>query len=141
MDTVILSTKLVEDIMSIVDEVKDQTQLELYMGSACTNDRKLLWQAMHNLTSKGNFGTITIVPSKSFHVEASVIQPFFIKAPTSSPVATSQPQTIVLHPADHDSKEVEALQGHAKSNLFFIGGVVDFGNATVENVTYAIDST
>ena len=88
---------------------------------------------MCSLASNGHFGTITIDTSKSFPVEAPVIKPFFIKKPTSSLVATAQLQTIILRPADHDAKEVEALQEQAKLSIFFTGSVVDFEKATIKN--------
>ena len=63
-DTVILSMSLAEDIIPVVDTIKeDQTQLELYMGSACTTDCKLPWHAMCSLASNGHFSKITIAPS------------------------------------------------------------------------------
>ena len=140
MDVVILSAGLTDDIMSAVDNAKEnRMHFELYLGQVCAIICALPWQDIRSLTSNGHFGMITIATSKSFPVEASVIKPFFVKAPTSSPDDTAQPHTIVLHPAGHDSKEVEALQGQAKLSLFFIGCVVEFEKVTVKNVMYTID--
>ena len=105
------------------------------MGRACRTNPSIPQQALRSLTSNGHFGTISIAPSKSFHVEVAAIKVFFIKAPTSSPVSEAQPQTIILRPADSNSKEVETLQGQVKLSLLFVGSVVNFKKVAVDNVT------
>ena len=140
-DEVILSMGITDNIMYVVNNVKeDQGDLHLYFGLSCMTTCTLPRQAMRSLTSNGHLGLITIAQSEQFPVEASVVKPFFIKVPTSSPVATAAQQTIVVRPSNHDTKEVETLDRQAKLGLFFIGGIVDFDKATFESLTYALDS-
>lgn len=120
-----------ENVLPAVDRiVAAGTQMTFLDPSWDPTKRKLA-------SDNGPMGTIKPTQSFSYPQEKDSIGAFFQPVQPAA-VQPAIGQTVNIMMPGEQEKEVNAMKGQAKLQLFMLGGLVNFEAGTIENLTYPI---